>query len=126
ASIAWGVQVADGGAVLGWWFRDWMARVQTAGADHEWKRLSEIIKWFDETPDAGGYRQYYADPSRGTMQGANVPGGLGLDKEFVESVLVQQVMVYGFLGLRPTPEALSIEPKLPKDWPELTITRIHY
>jgi hypothetical protein len=59
------------------------------------------------------------------MQGGNVPGGLGLDKEFFESILVPQVMIYGFLGLRPSAEGLSLDPKLPKDWPELTITRIH-
>ena len=59
------------------------------------------------------------------MQGGNVPGGLGLDKEFFESILVPQVMIYGFLGLRPTADGLSLAPRLPKAWPELKITRIH-
>jgi hypothetical protein len=59
------------------------------------------------------------------MQGGNVPGGLGLDKEFFESVLPPQVMIYGFLGLRPTADGFSINPHLPKDWPALTISRIH-
>jgi hypothetical protein len=87
--------------------------------------LKEILVWFDETLAAGGYREYYKDPSRGTMQGGNVPGGLGLDKEFFESVLPPQVMLYGFLGLRPTADGFAIEPHLPKDWPSLTISRIH-
>ena len=34
-------------------------------------------------------------------------------------------MLYGFLGFRPTVDGFSINPRLPKDWPELTITRIH-
>ena len=46
--------------------------------------------------------------------------------EFFESVLVPQVMLYGFLGLQPQADHLSLDPKLPSDWPELTVTRIHY
>ncbi len=124
-SIPWGYQVQDGGAVLGFSYHDLMARLKVSGADDAWARLKEILTWFDETQAAGGYRAYYKDPSRGTMQGGNVPGGLGLDKEFFESVLVPQVMIYGFLGLRPSAEGLRLDPKLPRDWPELTITRIH-
>ena len=59
------------------------------------------------------------------MQGGNVAGGLGLDREFFESILVPQVMLYGYLGLRPTTVGCAIEPRLPSDWKELTITRIH-
>ena len=83
------------------------------------------MKWFDETQAAGGYREYYKDPAGGTLQGGNVAGGLGLDREFFESILLPQVMIYGFLGLRPTAEGFSIDPKLPKDWRELSISRIH-
>lgn len=125
ASIPFGYQVQDGGAVLGFSYHDLMARIMTAGPDDAATRLVEIAKWFDETQAAGGYRKYYeADPARGTMQGGNVAGGLGLDKEFFESVMVPQVMIYGFLGFHPTADGFRIDPKLPKDWPELTITRI--
>ena len=124
-SIPWGYQVQDGGTVLGFSYHDLMARLKVSGADDAWGRLKEILTWFDETQAAGGYREYYKDPSRGTMQGGNVPGGLGLDKEFFESILVPQVMLYGFLGLHPTADGFRLEPELPKDWPELTITRIH-
>jgi cellobiose phosphorylase len=34
-------------------------------------------------------------------------------------------MLYGFLGFHPTADGCRIEPSLPKDWPSLTITRIH-
>jgi hypothetical protein len=42
----------------------------------------------------------------------------------MESVLVPQVMTRGFLGLVPEPGGLAIAPKLPKDWPSLTVTGI--
>ena len=63
--------------------------------------------------------------TRGSLQGGGTAGGLGLDREFHESVLVPQVMLYGFLGFRPTADGFSIDPRLPTNWPELTITRIH-
>lgn len=124
-SIPFGYQVQDGGAVLGWSFHDLMARIRTAGPDDAARRLREICAWFDETREAGGYRAYYADPARGTLQGGNVPGGLGIDREFFESILVPQAMLYGFLGFRPTAEGCVIAPRLPQSWPSLGITRIH-
>jgi hypothetical protein len=125
-SVPWGYQVQDGGAVLGWSYYDLMARLKTAGPDDAAARLLAIAKWFDETQREGGYRAYYGkDHTRGTLQGANVAGGLGLDHEFIESVLATQVMLYGFMGFRPTFDGFDIAPQLPRDWPELTVTRIH-
>ncbi|HPO17518.1 MAG TPA: hypothetical protein PLI09_29060 [Candidatus Hydrogenedentes bacterium] len=123
-NIPWGFQVQDGGAVLGFSYHDLMARLMTDGPDDAWQRLKEILAWFDETQAAGGYRAYYKDPKNGTMQGGNVSGGLGIDTEFFESILVPQVMLYGFLGFRPTADGFTVNPRLPTDWPELTITRI--
>jgi hypothetical protein len=123
-SIPWGGQVQDGGAVLGWSYHDLMARLSTRGPDDAWKRLSEILSWFDDTQRAGGYRAYYADGKHGTLQGAGTAGGLGLDAEFVESVLVPQVMLYGFLGFEPTPTGFKLNPRLPEAWPSLQITGI--
>ncbi len=122
--IPFGYQVQDGGAVLGWTYHDLMARLMTAGPDDAASRLRAIATWFDETQAAGGYRTYYKDKSRGTMQGANVAGGLGIDREFLESVLMPQVMLYGFLGFHPTADGFSIDPKLPTDWPSLAVTHI--
>jgi hypothetical protein len=124
-SIPFGFQVQDGGAVLGFSYHDLMARLLTAGPDDAAGRLSEICTWFDETRVAGGYRAYYSDASRGTMQGGNVPGGLGIDREFFESILVPQVMLYGFLGFQPTVDGCTIAPRLPSTWDSLRITRIH-
>jgi hypothetical protein len=123
--VPWGYQVQDGGAVLGFSYHDLMARLLVDGPDDAWARLREILTWFDETQADGGYREYYKDPARGTMQGGNVPGGLGIDREFFESILVPQVMLYGFLGLQLTADGCQISPRLPSDWPSLTITRIH-
>jgi hypothetical protein len=125
-SIPWGGQVQDGGAVLGFSYHDLMARIKTNGPDDAWQRLQQILEWFVEVRAAGGYRPYYAVPGRGSLQGGGTPGGLGLDHEFMESVLVPQVMLYGFMGLRPTPQGIELDPQLPTDWPELTISRIHF
>jgi hypothetical protein len=124
-SIPWGYQVQDGGAVLGFSYHDLMARLKTAGPDDAWQRLRQVLAWFDEVQAEGGYRQYYRDPARGSMQGGGTAGGLGLDREFFESILVPQVMLYGFLGLHPTADGFTIDPRLPADWKELMVTRIH-
>lgn len=123
-SIPWGGQVQDGGAVLGFSYYDLMARLRTSGPDDAWRRLREILAWFREVQAEGGYRAYYAKPGRGTLQGGGPPGGLGLDQEFLESVLVPQVMLYGFLGFAPTPDGYEVHPRLPSDWPSLTISGI--
>ncbi len=124
--IPWGYQVQDGGAVLGFSYHDLMARLKVLGPDNAWERLQAILAWFEEVLAEGGYREYYRDPARGTLQGGGPPGGLGMDQEFIESVLVPQVMLYGFMGLEPRLDGLSITPRLPSDWPELRITGVRY
>jgi hypothetical protein len=126
ASIAWGGQVQDGGAVLGFSYHDLMARLATNGPDDAWRRLREILTWFDEVQTEGGYRAYYAKPGRGTLQGGGTAGGLGIDQEFYESVLVPQIMLYGFLGFDPHGETFQVKPRLPSNWPSLKITGIHF
>jgi cellobiose phosphorylase len=44
-----------------------------------------------------------------------------LDQEFFESLLVPQILLRGFLGLSPTADGFSLEPKLPSAFPALTI-----
>ncbi|WP_165246427.1 hypothetical protein [Paludisphaera soli] len=122
--IPWGGQVQDGGAVLGFSYYDLLARIRTNGADDAWDRLRVILDWFGEVQAEGGYRAYYAKPDRGTLQGGGPAGGLGMDQEFMESVLVPQVMLYGFLGVEPRPGGLKIAPKLPTKVPSLTVTRV--
>ena len=125
-NIPWGGQVQDGGAVLGFSYHDLESRLKVRGPDDAWKRLSEIVRWFDEVQSAGGYREYYKDGKRGTtLQGGGQAGGLGLDHEFFESILVPQIMINGFLGFRPRADGFELNPRLPKDWPQLEVTRIY-
>ncbi len=123
-TIPWGGQVQDGGAVLGFSYHDIMARLAVLGPDNAWARLKEILAWFDEVQAAGGYRKYYDGSREGSLQGGGTAGGLGLDMEFSESVLVPTVMLDGFLGFRPLSDGFALDPKLPSDWPELAIDRI--
>jgi hypothetical protein len=126
-SIPWGGQVQDGGAVLGWSYHDLMARLRVLGPDNAWKRLQEILRWFDEVQTAGGYRKYYDGKTRdGTLQGGGTACGLGLDQEFFESALVPQVMLNGFLGFAPRGDGFKLDPRLPADWPELTLDKIRF
>jgi hypothetical protein len=117
--------VQDGGAVLGFAYHDLMARLKIEGPEAAWARLTEIADWYGEVVAAGGYRAYYADGRDGaTLQGGGTAGGLGLDHEFFESVLVPQVMLYGFLGYRPEYAGFRLNPVLPDAWPSLEIRRI--
>ncbi len=124
--IPWGGQVQDGGAVLGFSYHDLMARLKILGPDNAWQRLRQIISWFDEVQAAGGYRKYYNGSREGTMQGSGTAGGLGLDAEFFESAMVPQIMLNGFLGFAPRADGFKLNPRLPTDWPELTIDRIRF
>lgn len=125
-TIPWGGQVQDGGAVLGFSYHDLQSRLIVLGADNAWSRLKEIVEWFDEVQQAGGYREYYKDGIRGTtLQGGGQAGGLGLDYEFFESILVPQIMINGFMGFKPRGDGFEINPRLPKDWSSLEITQIH-
>ena len=127
ATISFGDQVQDGGAVLGFAFHDLMARIQYLGADNAAKYLMENVKWFREVQAEGGYRSFYApEKKRGNMQGGNIPGGLGLDLEFLESVLYPQSMLFGFMGFEPKMDGFILTPRLPKDWSDLSIDRIRW
>lgn len=46
--------------------------------------------------------------------------------EFLESVLVPQVMLHGFLGFHANADGYELHPRLPKDWPSLTISGIRF
>ncbi len=125
-SIPWGGQVQDGGAVLGFSYHDLMARLLTLGPDNAWKRLREILPWFDEVQAAGGYRKYYNGSREGSMQGGGTAGGLGLDQEFFESVMVPQIVLNGFVGFAPRADGFKLNPRLPSDWPEVTVDHVRF
>jgi hypothetical protein len=122
-TIPFGGQVQDGGAVLGWSYMDLSARLKVDGPDNAWERLHAILTWFAEVQAGGGYRSYYQKQGA-ALQGDGTAGGLGMDREFFESLLVPQIMLTGFLGFSPTADGCRIAPHLPAAFPSLTIDRI--
>jgi len=126
--IEWGHQIQDGGAVLGFAFYDLWARLKVLGPDNAWARLQEIIAWEQEVHAAGGYRAYYEGGARGTtLQGCGTPGGLGIDCEFYESSLLPAILVYGFLGIAPTPGGvLEAKPALPTGMSDFAISPVRF
>jgi len=127
-SIAWGGQIQDGGAVLGFSFYDLWARLQVLGPDDCWQRLMEILAWEREVQAEGGYRKYYEGGKRGTtLQGGGTAGGLGIDYEFFESSLVPSIVIYGLLGLEARPMGiLSVKPRLPASCPRIAVHDLLY
>ena len=124
-----GGQVQDGGSVFGFTFHDLMGRLRVNGPDDAWQRLKEILAWYGEVQEAGGYRKYYSAEKaseRGTLQGGGPAGGLGIDQEFYESLLVPLIITEGFLGLSVSPESIRFAPQLPKEWPSLEVGGIQY
>lgn len=123
--IPFGYQVQDGGAVLGFSYHDVMARLRVNGPDNAARRLEEILQWYREVMAGGGYRAWYDGKTHeGTLQGGGPPGGLGMDQEFFESVLVPQVMLDGFLGLEVDADGFRLKPRLPKAWPGVTVRNV--
>jgi hypothetical protein len=103
-----------------------MSRLKVEGPDNAWNRLREVAFWYAEVEAAGGYRQYYNGTHEGHLQGGGTPGGLGMDSEFMESILVPQTLLDGFLGFEPKGGGFEINPHLPKDWPEFSVDQIHW
>jgi len=126
-TIPFGDQVQDGGAVLGFAFFDLMARLQYLGAENAASYLAKNVNWFREVQMEGGYRNFYApEKQRGKMQGNAITGGLGLDLEFLESVLYPQVILFGFMGFEPKMEGFVVRPNLPEHWQNLAIDQIRW
>ena len=123
----YGRQVQDGGAVFSQSFNDMMSRIRVYGPDNAWKRFEGILDWYADTRAAGGYRAYYASGEHGnSMQGMGTAGGIGIDMEFAETLLVPYTMVEGFLGFKATPEGFAIEPHLPSEWKSLTVNNLRF
>jgi len=141
ASIPWGGQVQDGGAVLGFTFYDLMARLKVYGADNAWERLRAILAWEKDVKAAGGYRAYYLngkpvptpapgevplppDRLQGTLQGGGTAGGLGIDHEFYESSLLPAFIVYGLCGATPDAQGMKWKPRFPTGVDEIRVKNL--
>lgn len=125
-SIPWGGQIQDGGAVLGFSYHDLFSRLKVLGSNDAWNRLTEIAKWDNEVQAAGGYRKYYEDKSKGTLQGGGTAGGLGIDHEFFETSMIPAMIPLGFMGIQPLSEGIKIEPNLPSHVKSIEIKNLSY
>lgn len=122
----WGAQVQNGGTAAYISFYDIMNRIKYKSPDDGYARLLEILDWYSAAHEAGGYRQYYSQPGKGTLQGNGKLGALGIDAEFTETPLVPMSFLYGFMGIDATNEGLVIEPKLPKALTHIGVRGVTY
>lgn len=127
ASQAFGEQIQDGGAVLGFTYFELMERLRWRGVDDAFQRYREVLSWYREVEAAGGFRPYYASPRReGSLQGCGTPGGLGLDCEFQEGRLIAAFAAHGLLGLQPDLQRLYVRPRFPEGCSLLGIQGLQY
>lgn len=119
-----GDQVQDGGAVLGFSFHDLMARHAVLGPDNAWQRFLEIMQWYEEVWDAGGYMAYYRDRP-GTLQSPQ-PGGLGLHREFTEPSLMPLYILHGLFGFRAHIDGFQLNPSLPSTIDAFSVKRVRF
>jgi hypothetical protein len=126
-------QVEDGGSSLHTTSFDVHGRLaygDVAGAWTAWKRMLSHHRTVREFGGVGAnfYRDYYAaHPELGTLQGCGVPGGLGLDCDFVESMLAPAAWVTSWLGLSSNAAGvLRIAPSCPRQLDEMGAHSVVY
>ena len=136
------VQVQNGGAIMYTTFYDLMSRIQTYGADDAYNRLTAIKDWYkdiydwyvesdnyNEHPDRF-YWDYYCQGAwenpegktyipqngiKGTTERNDGGGILGLDGEFLESILPIAAIPYGFFGVNSLDgKTMQVQPRLPE------------
>lgn len=129
--VPFGEQVQDGGTSFYLSFDDLMNRIRVRGADDAYNRLQAILDWHRDVQQAGGkgadfYREYYAKHD-GSLQGGGAAGGLGLDREFMESLLVPTAFLYGFMGVDSREDGvLDVRPNLPSAWLWASVTNARF
>ena len=114
----WSRQVQNGGAVIAWSYYDLVARAKVLGVDNALKRLEQIKKWYLKVLNFGGagldfYDAYYEDlDAEVTMDdpdmymvysvqsaGIKGTGALGLDAEFIESIILIRAIPDALFGM---------------------------
>ena len=135
-------QVQNGGAIMYTSFYDLMNRINVYGADNAYERLQAIQEWYmdiyayytenDIDPnwfywdyyensqwdsDGDGTGEYWMIQS--SLKGIEkrdgyTAGVIGIDGEFLESILPMASIYYGFFGIESlNAETLQVAPKLP-------------
>ena len=115
----WSRQLQDGGAAIAWSYYDLVARSKVLGVENALKRLDEIKKWYLKVLAYGGsgldfYDAYYDDIQYqheeedyekwymvySVQDAINKGGGaLGLDAEFIESVILIRAIPDALYGM---------------------------
>ena len=142
SQVEYGVtQVQNGGAIMYTSFYDLMGRIATYGEDDAYSRLMEIKDWYMdvydyyktsdnynahpdrfywdyyckgqwENPD--GVTYYPQNGAKGYAERGNTTGIIGIDGEFLESLLMIAAIPHGFFGIDSIGgDVLRIEPSLP-------------
>lgn len=137
-------QVQNGGAIMYTSFYDLMSRIKVYGADDAFKRLKRIEKWYKKIydyyvttdnynahpdrfywdyyensqwdSDGDGVGEYWGiqNSLKGDRERNMMVGIIGIDGEFLESLLMIAAIHFGFFGLSTDYDnTLVIEPKLP-------------
>lgn len=124
-------QIQYGGAAIFLSYYDLMDRLDEYGSDNAFDRLKVIQKWYkkvytyykteNEDPSPFDfYWDYYKDkvgitPQSGVHDGGGT-GIVGLDGEFLESLLLLAAVPYGFFGLDTVDaDTLKVAPSIPED-----------
>ncbi|MBQ8394554.1 MAG: hypothetical protein IJX49_03180 [Clostridia bacterium] len=136
--------VQNGGAIMYTSFYDLMSRIQTYGADNAYERLSAIKDWhkdiydyyvttdnYNKHPDrfywdyyensqwdsdGDGVGEYWAiqNSLKGAAERKTADGAIGIDGEFLESILPIAAIPYGFFGVDSLDgTTLQVTPRLP-------------
>jgi hypothetical protein len=117
-------------------FYDLLLRTSTgrqADTDAAFERTKEIQAWYKDVKAAGGeglqfYRKYYdGSPERGRLQ-SPMPGGIGLDREFLsDGSLGTAFIPFAFLGLNAEKDGvLSITPAVPSQLDRVGVRNVFY
>lgn len=124
-------QIQYGGAAIFLSYYDMMDRIALYGSNNAFARLKAIQKWYDKVYDYyknenddpepfDFYWDYYKKKIGITPQSGVHDGGgsgiVGLDGEFLESLLLLAAIPYGFFGLDTIDgNTLQIAPDMPED-----------
>ncbi len=132
----WGDQMQDGGAMPATALWEAMARCKDGDQrqiDRVYDRILEVGRWYRDVLGAGGtgpnfYRAYYdGHPERGKQQ-SPMPGGLGLDREFMSDAgLGTLIPLYALLGIDTFEDGvLTLAPSLPNGLEWLEVSNVFY
>lgn len=118
-------QCQFGGAIMYTSYYDLMARMSVYGAEDAFSRLKGIQAWYEKVYDYSVkynvskqdfYWDYYESTgytSQCSWRTGGVGGTIGIEGEFLESLLPVAAVPYAFFGLQGNGDVLNVSPELP-------------